>query len=190
MAKSRGGPAVETEAAWQAHYIKWAETFGIQDPCGYYPGYQRIVAIYTKYVQKESTIITSRLSDPQQYEDMPRRSTPFSNFVVSLRQPIYLIWAIWHQSSSTTCCLRRTLLANVLLLTTKSLLSCDVPPLLVRIVIWLITFSLTLYLSVVTLVPVWANMHRLLKTKSNTIHIHLVWRSSKLSLPAISYLWW
>ncbi len=52
MAKSQGGPDVETEAARQAHYIKWADIFRIQDPCGYYPGYQRIVAIYTKYVQK------------------------------------------------------------------------------------------------------------------------------------------
>jgi hypothetical protein len=51
MAKSQGGPDVETEAARQAHYIKWAEIFGIQDPCGYYLGYQRIVAIYTKYIQ-------------------------------------------------------------------------------------------------------------------------------------------
>jgi hypothetical protein len=51
MAKSRGGLDVETEAAWQAHYIKWAEIFGIQDPCGYYPGYQTIVVIYIKYVQ-------------------------------------------------------------------------------------------------------------------------------------------
>ncbi len=32
MAKSQGGPDIETEAAWQAHYIKWAEIFGIQDP--------------------------------------------------------------------------------------------------------------------------------------------------------------
>jgi hypothetical protein len=50
MAKSRGGPDVETEAAWQAHYIKWAEIIEIQDPCGNYLGYQRIVAIYTKYI--------------------------------------------------------------------------------------------------------------------------------------------
>jgi hypothetical protein len=52
MAKSRGGPDVETEAARQAHHIKWAEIIGIHDPCGYYLGYQRIVAIYTKYVQR------------------------------------------------------------------------------------------------------------------------------------------
>jgi hypothetical protein len=50
MAKSQGGSDVETEAARQAHYIKWAEIFGIQDPGGYYPGYQRIMAIYIKYV--------------------------------------------------------------------------------------------------------------------------------------------
>ncbi len=42
---------LETEAAWQAHYIKWAEIFGIPDPCGYYEGFIRIVAIYIKYVQ-------------------------------------------------------------------------------------------------------------------------------------------
>ncbi len=52
MAKSRGGPDIETEAARQAHYIKWAEIIGIQDPCGHYLGNQRVVAIYTKYVQR------------------------------------------------------------------------------------------------------------------------------------------
>jgi hypothetical protein len=31
--------------------IKWAEIFGIPDPCGYYEGFIRIVAIYIKYVQ-------------------------------------------------------------------------------------------------------------------------------------------
>ena len=51
MAQSRQGTDLETEAAWQAHYIKWAEIFGIPNPCGSYPGYQRIVAIYIKYVQ-------------------------------------------------------------------------------------------------------------------------------------------
>jgi hypothetical protein len=51
MAQSRRGPDLETEAAWQAHYIKWAKIFGIPDPCGYYEGFIRIVAIYIKYVQ-------------------------------------------------------------------------------------------------------------------------------------------
>jgi hypothetical protein len=51
MAQSQRGPDLETEAAWQAHYIKWAKIFGIQDPCGCYEGFIRIVAIYIKYVQ-------------------------------------------------------------------------------------------------------------------------------------------
>jgi hypothetical protein len=51
MAQSRRGPDLETEAAWQAHYIKWAKIFGIPDPCGYYEGYIRILAIYIKYAQ-------------------------------------------------------------------------------------------------------------------------------------------
>jgi hypothetical protein len=51
MAQSQRGPDLETEAARQAHYIKGAEIFGIQDPFGYYEGFIRIVAIYIKYVQ-------------------------------------------------------------------------------------------------------------------------------------------
>ena len=51
MANSRRGADIETEAARQAHYIKWADIIGIPDPCGPHLGYQRIVAIYTKYVQ-------------------------------------------------------------------------------------------------------------------------------------------
>jgi hypothetical protein len=46
MAQSQRGPDLETEVARQAHYIKWAEIFGIPDPCGYYEGFIRIVAIY------------------------------------------------------------------------------------------------------------------------------------------------
>jgi hypothetical protein len=52
MAQSRRGPDLETEAAPQAHYIKWAKIFGIPDPCGYYNGFiVRIVVIHIKYVQ-------------------------------------------------------------------------------------------------------------------------------------------
>jgi hypothetical protein len=51
MAQSQRGPDLETEVTRQAHYIKWAKIFGIQDPCGYYEGFIRIVAIYIKYVQ-------------------------------------------------------------------------------------------------------------------------------------------
>jgi hypothetical protein len=50
MAQSQRGPDLETEAAWQAHFIKWAKIFGIPDPCGYYEGFIQIVAIYIKYV--------------------------------------------------------------------------------------------------------------------------------------------
>ncbi len=51
MAQSQRGPEIETEAARQAHYIKWVEIFGIPDLCGPFQGYQRIMAIYIKYVQ-------------------------------------------------------------------------------------------------------------------------------------------
>jgi hypothetical protein len=32
--------------------MKWAKIIEIQDPCGHYLGYQRNVAIYTKYIQR------------------------------------------------------------------------------------------------------------------------------------------
>ncbi len=51
MAQPRRGPNLEAEAAWQAHYIKWDKIFGIPDPCGYYKGFIRIMAIYIKYTQ-------------------------------------------------------------------------------------------------------------------------------------------
>jgi hypothetical protein len=51
ITQSRRVPDLETEAAQQAHYIKWAKIFGIPDPCGYYEGFIRIVAIYINYVQ-------------------------------------------------------------------------------------------------------------------------------------------
>jgi hypothetical protein len=51
MAQSQRCPDLETEAAWQAHYLKWAKIFGIPDQCGYYKDFIRIVAIYIKYIQ-------------------------------------------------------------------------------------------------------------------------------------------
>jgi hypothetical protein len=39
VAQSRQGTDLETEAAQQAHYIKWADIFGIPDPCGSCPRY-------------------------------------------------------------------------------------------------------------------------------------------------------
>jgi hypothetical protein len=51
MAQSQRSPDLETEADWQAHYIKQAKIFDIPDPCGYYDGFIRIMAIYIKYIQ-------------------------------------------------------------------------------------------------------------------------------------------
>ena len=41
---------IETQAARQAHYIKWAELHDIHDPCGPQEGWQRVVTIYIEYV--------------------------------------------------------------------------------------------------------------------------------------------
>jgi hypothetical protein len=50
VARSRQDKELETEAAWQSHYIFWCSIIGIPDPCGNEIGYQRIVAIYIKFV--------------------------------------------------------------------------------------------------------------------------------------------
>jgi hypothetical protein len=50
VAMSRQDKEVETEAARQSHYIFWWSVIGILDPCGNKIGYQRIVAIYIKFV--------------------------------------------------------------------------------------------------------------------------------------------
>jgi hypothetical protein len=49
-AMSQWDKEIETEAAWQAHYIQWGLIMSILDPCGHQKGYQRIVAIYIKYL--------------------------------------------------------------------------------------------------------------------------------------------
>ncbi len=41
---------VGTEAARQSHYFFWCSIIGIPGPCGNEIGYQRIVAIYIKFV--------------------------------------------------------------------------------------------------------------------------------------------
>jgi hypothetical protein len=51
MANSRRGTDLEKEAARQSHYIEWMRIMGIPDPCGPHKGYQRIMIIYTKYLQ-------------------------------------------------------------------------------------------------------------------------------------------
>ena len=50
VAMSQHNKDLETEAARQSHYIAWCAIIGIPDPCGPEYGYQRIVAIYIKYV--------------------------------------------------------------------------------------------------------------------------------------------
>lgn len=50
MAMSRADSDIETQAARQAHYIRWTQLVGIPDPCGSQPGYERILAIYAKYL--------------------------------------------------------------------------------------------------------------------------------------------
>jgi hypothetical protein len=47
---SRRDKEVKTEATRQSHYIFWCSVIGIPDPCGNKIGYQRIVAIYIKFV--------------------------------------------------------------------------------------------------------------------------------------------
>jgi hypothetical protein len=53
VAMSRRDKEIETEAAWQAHYIQWGLIMGIIDPCGHQRGYQHIVAIYVGYLTSE-----------------------------------------------------------------------------------------------------------------------------------------
>jgi hypothetical protein len=50
VAMSQRDKEVEAEAAWQYHYIFWSSIIGIPDSCGNKVGYQRIVAIYAKFV--------------------------------------------------------------------------------------------------------------------------------------------
>jgi hypothetical protein len=47
---ARQDKEVETEAAWQSHYIFWYLIIGILDPCGNKIGYQCIVTIYAKFL--------------------------------------------------------------------------------------------------------------------------------------------
>jgi hypothetical protein len=91
MAKSRGGPDIETEAARQAHYIKWAKIIGIQDPSGHYLGYQRILAIYTKFIQRGVNYNNKHDLWSATVQGYAVAVNTFSNFVVLLHQPIYLI---------------------------------------------------------------------------------------------------
>jgi hypothetical protein len=50
VAASRDSADIETEAARQAHYIRWSTINDIADPAGNELGYQRVVSVYIKYV--------------------------------------------------------------------------------------------------------------------------------------------
>jgi hypothetical protein len=50
MANSQRGTDLEMEATRQSHSIEWTRIMGIPNWCGPHKGYQRIVAIYTKYL--------------------------------------------------------------------------------------------------------------------------------------------
>ena len=58
VAMSQQDKEIETEAAWQAHYIQWGLIMGIFDPCGHQRGYQRIVAIHLKYLMTGVCLLT------------------------------------------------------------------------------------------------------------------------------------
>lgn len=50
VANSGRNNDIETVRARQAHYIAWCKLNEIADPVGYEPGWERVVAIYAKYV--------------------------------------------------------------------------------------------------------------------------------------------
>jgi hypothetical protein len=87
MAQSLRGPDLETEAAWQAHYIKWAKIFGIPDPCGCYEGFIRIVAIYIKYVQRCVNYNNKQVFCSAMVQDTSRQSITFLNLEASVHLP-------------------------------------------------------------------------------------------------------
>jgi len=80
VAMSRRDKEIETEAAWQSHYIFWCSIIGIPDPCGNEIGYQRIIAIYIKFVMCGINT-TKTYSDRQLSGD----TRPLSNTLFQLR---------------------------------------------------------------------------------------------------------
>jgi hypothetical protein len=72
MADSQRGIDLETKAARQSHYIKWTRIMGIPDLCGQHKGYQRVMAIYTKFLQSgidyynKNNLQSAMLVDTQQ----------------------------------------------------------------------------------------------------------------------------
>jgi hypothetical protein len=121
IAQSQRDPDLETEAARQAHYIKWAKIFGILNPCGYYEGFIRIVVIYIKYVQcglnyNNKQVLCSAIVQGYTMEvDNLFKLRSFSPPTDLSDQNNMTA------TSSTTCYGKRILQGNVLHLTTKIL---------------------------------------------------------------------
>jgi hypothetical protein len=90
MTQLQRGPDLETEAARQAHYIKWAKIFGIPDPCGYYEGFIRIVAIYIENVQCGINYNTKQVLCSATVQGFVKAVKTSSNLEVSVHRLICL----------------------------------------------------------------------------------------------------
>jgi hypothetical protein len=80
MVRSGRDPDIETEATRQADFIKWAEIFGMPGLCGLFQGYQRIMAIYIKYVQSGVNYNNKQAHCLATVQDMPKLSTHSLSF--------------------------------------------------------------------------------------------------------------
>jgi hypothetical protein len=106
---SRRDNEIETEAARQAHYIKWGLIMGILDPCGHKRGYQRIVAIYVGYLM---TGVNFRNKDSLRSNTVKGYATGINSLFTlqSMEAPIVLSDPNnWWASSSTTSSRKRIL---------------------------------------------------------------------------------
>ncbi len=107
MANSQKGTDLETEATRKSHFIKWTRIVGIPDLYGPHEGYQRIVAIYTKYLQ----------SGINYYNKNNLRSAMLRGYAVAIntlfelrkyRPPILMTKIMWLGSSLTTLSKKKT----------------------------------------------------------------------------------
>ncbi len=78
VAMSQQDKEIETEAAWQAHYISWAQIMKVPDPCGHQRGCQRIVAIYIKYLMTGVNFLINNLVKE---EDITRQCSPLDSAI-------------------------------------------------------------------------------------------------------------
>ena len=57
ISRSKTDKEIETARARQAHYIGWCIIKSILDPCGPDLGWQRVIAIYGKYIMNGANCI-------------------------------------------------------------------------------------------------------------------------------------